>query len=110
MGLYRQLGRIASAPDQGGALLGLASGGGDGAAGQLKIMADQVPEPMSGWLKTVTRSGPSITVGGARSRLDDMWQAQVVERKSVVQGKSGSVRVKPGGSCVIQTKKKNKYK
>src|SRR3546814_12317473 len=78
MGLYRQLGRIASAPDQGGALLGLASGGGDGAAGQLKIMADQVPEPMSGWLKTVTRSAYSITVAGARSRPNDTRQGPVV--------------------------------
>src|SRR3546814_2158545 len=42
------------------------------------VGSSDLPEPMSGWLKTVTRSGSSITVGGARSRLDDMWQAQVV--------------------------------
>lgn len=75
--LYGQLNRMAGAANQGEVAISEALGG-SGAAQQLQSDATRLPEPVAGWMSSVATSSSSITVGGARQRLNGIWTAEVL--------------------------------
>jgi len=76
--LYRAMNKVGAANNQGGALLGAAGSGDGGGAAQLQANAARMPEPLKGWVGTLTKSSSSLTVGGARSQLNALWTASVL--------------------------------
>ena len=75
--LYKSMNKLGATNNQGGALLGAASGG-DGGAAQLQANAARLPEPLKGAIAAVTHSSSTLTVGGARAQLNGLWTSSVL--------------------------------
>jgi type VI secretion system protein ImpL len=76
--LYRAMNKVGAANNQGAAQLGAAGSGDGGGAAQLQANAARMPEPLKGWVGTLTKSSSSLTVGGARTQLNALWTASVL--------------------------------
>lgn len=75
--LYRELNQMAASGSQTGAALAVAAGGGASASKRLLNEATRMPAPMQGWATQLAQTSTNITVGGARSQLNNDFQSNV---------------------------------
>jgi type VI secretion system protein ImpL len=81
--LYGQMDAMSSG--MGGDVLGMAQGRGGEAIRRVQTESARQPEPVKRWLKQIASNSRAVTMGGARSRLNDEWQSAVgpICRKAV---------------------------
>ena len=58
--------------------MGVARGRGGEAIRRVQTEAARQPEPVKRWLQQISANSRSVTMGGARARLNDEWQSTVV--------------------------------
>jgi type VI secretion system protein ImpL len=76
--LYGDLQRMSTAINQGGrALEELQQGGAGASVQQLLADAPRMPDPVSGIMAGVAQASTALTVGGAKSQVDGLWQSGV---------------------------------
>ncbi len=76
--LYRQTSKMAESGSRGAAMLA-AAGGGDGNVAQtLSGEAARMPPPFNTMLGALAKNSNALTVGGARSQINGLWQANVL--------------------------------
>jgi type VI secretion system protein ImpL len=69
--LYRAMTKLGTAPDQGSPLARAAGN----PAGELQASAGQYAEPLKSWVQSVAKSSASLSLGGARSQIANLWAA-----------------------------------
>lgn len=74
--LYGQLSSLQGGMG-GGAITAVSSSAGD-ISRRIQVEASRQPEPVRTWLEQVVLNSRSVTLGGARSQLNAMWQANVL--------------------------------
>ena len=76
--VYQQLNHVSRSPVKGQAMLhAVADGSGDSGVQQMAADARRLPAPLDGWLGGMASNVSSISVGGARSQLGDLWDSEV---------------------------------
>lgn len=82
--LYDHMSRVASAPDQGAALISMLAGeaaggpGGSATSSLLRLAGGSLPGPVAKLLKDVADSGARVSTGGARAQINGAWAANVL--------------------------------
>jgi type VI secretion system protein ImpL len=76
--VYQQLSHVSRSPVKGQAMLhAVADGSGDSGVQQMAADARRLPAPLDGWVGGMADNVSSISVGGARSQLGDLWDSEV---------------------------------
>ena len=76
--VYQQLNHVSRSPVKGQALLhSVAEGSGDSGVQQMAADARRLPPPLDRWVGGMAENVSSISVGGARSQLESLWDSQV---------------------------------
>ncbi len=74
--LYGYLSGLSGGP-QGGGALSAAQGKGDDILRRMQIEATRLPEPVKSWFQQLAQSTRSVTVGGARTQLGEIYSSTV---------------------------------
>ncbi|MFI4988885.1 MAG: type VI secretion system membrane subunit TssM, partial [Alphaproteobacteria bacterium] len=76
--LYEQLSRTSMATDQAQAMTSSVLAGAAGPAAQLAAEAGRLPAPLRSWAEAVVKGNSSVTVKGARERINAAWKSNVL--------------------------------
>jgi type VI secretion system protein ImpL len=78
--LYKNLNQVATANNQGQAVLNQlsAGGGGGGAAGQLQDLTRTMPAPIAAMMNTVAGNSAQVLNSGASQELSNAWRSKVL--------------------------------